>query len=148
MGPGRLGRHTAGQRHGPVLAVVVGDAQPGRPQPRSGIELDTVGQPELAEIEGGVIGVGTEEADEMVQHFGHTEGRQSRAFGTVEECLDFAGSRLVPEEGDDELGVENDHVLRRRGGGSSVGTSAGAPRAAYFPRSDEIGSGGIGRTTT
>lgn len=135
------GSNAVGEADRTSGAVVVAGAEESCSSAQPFVDADRVEEPELSEVERGVLIAGADDSHEVIEHLGDTD-RGERSGGFFEESLDVGGSGFALEQSEHRIGVEDGHrdlrvwerfeSLREvRRASSMVG-----PIPAYFPTKD------------
>ena len=144
-----LGGDAIGHADRATASMVMTGPQSACPEPDFGVDDDSVDQLELGQVEGGIFFVGSDQADQVIEHFGHADGRQGGITATQQRS-DLAGGGFCPHVGNDGVRVEDGQRLRdasaRRAWWRAL--SAEGPRPRYLPSSSTMGCAGAGRITT
>lgn len=168
-GAGDLGRTAVGHAHRAPCSVIMTGAKPASSSSDSRTDNDRVIQAKLRDIQGGVIFTDVGQSDQVIGDLGQPD-RCHRCGARSDEGKDLGGRRLVPQERDDGVGIEDRQLWApvpfrpdgapRRGSCGALGVASAwrdsrlaralsGPRPAYLPcMSDGEGSSLSGRMTT
>jgi len=116
--PGGLGCDAVGQTHGPLLAVKVTSAQQPGLKCHLNLYRGWCSETELGQVEHRLLVIGPDQTYELIENLSDPERGEDGFLLALDELLHPAGGRLILEERQDRVGIENDHRRRSRAASS------------------------------
>ncbi len=129
--PCGFGRNAVRDADGAATPVVVPGPEPTCCEAKSGVDAQTVQEPEFGKIQGGLLLIDLADANEMIENLGHADSRQAGIMAP-KQPRDFSRRWFVPQVRDDRKAVENSQRCLARA--ASCARAARRAASAVGPR--------------